>query len=194
MTFFAFLIGQKMIKVAIHAPAYLGTAHTSDVESQKNNLPPVREYRACEQQLWQANIPIDFTSAKLNRLSAPARHGFQLFQTLQQYNFLLTNQPDTPKILMESCPAACFHQLVNSFLVEEEPLLWRLQHQLILHNHHLPVQDPMAFFEEITRYKLLLGKVSLETILITEELNAMIIAYTAWLSHHHPEKSIHMGK
>jgi hypothetical protein len=188
---FSFLIGQKMVKVAIHAPAFLGTAHPNDLDDQTDAI-PAKEYRTCEVQLWQKNIPCDFTAAKPGRLSAPLRLGYQLIQTLQQYEFSFSNQSAKQRSLIETCPAACYYQLLNTTM-QEEPLLWRFQHQLILHNLHLPVQDPMNFFEEITRHKLLMGKVSLESILIPEELNAMVSAYTAWLSHHHPEKVTSWG-
>jgi hypothetical protein len=189
---FSFLVGQKMVRVAIHAPAYLGTSHSTDSEIQTDEAIPAREYRTCEFQLWQKNIPCDFTAVKPGRISAPLRLGYQLIQTLQQYEFSFSDPSAKQRSLIETCPAACYHQLLNT-AIQQEPLLWRFQHQLILHKLQLPVQDPMIFFEEITRHKLLMGKVSLENILIPEELNAMVSAYTAWLSHHHPEKVTSWG-
>lgn len=184
---FSFLIGQKMVKVAIHGPAFLGTSHSAGLDHQMQDICPAKEYRTCEVQLWQKKIPCEFTAAKLGRLSALSRLGYQLIQTLQQYEFSFSNPSAMQRSLIETCPAACYHQLLNT-AIQEEPLLWRFQHQLILHKLHLPVQDPMIFFEEITRHKLLMGKMSLENILIPEEMNAMVSAYTAWLSHYHPEK------
>lgn len=189
---FSFLIGQKKVIVAIHAPAFLGTSHAADLENQTQDAFPAKEYRTCEYQLWQKNIPCDFTGVKPGRLSAPLRLGYQLIQTLQQYEFSFSNPSAMQRSLIETCPEACYHQLLNT-AIQQESLLWRFQHQLILHKHHLPVQDPMIFFEEITRHKLLTGKVSLENILIPEELNAMVSAYTAWLSHHHPENVASWG-
>jgi hypothetical protein len=190
---FAYLAGQQASIVAIHAPAYLGSPHSKENQNFSSS-PPASSYRACEFLLWQNKIPVIFTAATLKHLSAPARRGYQLFQTLLRFGFSFPNQSPANKVLIETCPAACYHQLANTIPLPEDAFFGRLQRQLILYNFHLPVQDPMAFFEEITAYKVLMGSVSLKTILLPEELNAMVIAYTAWMFHHQPEKTAVWGE
>jgi hypothetical protein len=185
---FAYLAGQEAVLVGIHAPEFLGKSPALHNHAQFSMLPPVKAYRLCEYQLWGNNIPVDFTTAKVTNLSAPSRHGYQLLQILQKYDFRFAHQSPANKILIETQPEACYYQLINTQPLPENSFLGRLQRQLLLHHHHLPVQDPMSFFEEITRYKLLMGKISLKSILIPEELNALVIAYTAWLYQQKPNQ------
>jgi hypothetical protein len=55
-----------------------------------------------------------------------------------------------------------------------------LQRQLILHENGLNIPDPLRFFEEITRHRLLQGILPLDEIYTPQELDAMVAAYTAW--------------
>ncbi|HWQ46315.1 MAG TPA: hypothetical protein VN376_05575, partial [Longilinea sp.] len=63
----------------------------------------------------------------------------------------------------------------------------RLQRQLILVDLGLPLTDPMQFFEEITRHKLLHGNLPVDTIHSAAELSALLCAYLAWASDHRPD-------
>lgn len=56
----------------------------------------------------------------------------------------------------------------------------RLQRAAILHDRDLPVDDPMDFFEEITRHRLIHGNIPLERIPSARLLNALAAAAAAW--------------
>ena len=55
------------------------------------------------------------------------------------------------------------------------------------------VPDPMRFFEEITRHKLLKGILPNEDLYTPGELDALVSAYTAWLIANHPEQVTLLG-
>jgi hypothetical protein len=186
---FSYLIGQEALLVGVHAPGFLGKPVGQFPLSPDISAPPAKSCRLCELQAWQESIPVEFTPAKASVFSAASRHGYQLLQMLQRYGFAFYNQNPANKILIETQPAACYYQLINTQPLPEDAFLGRLQRQLILHEHKLPVQDPMDFFEEITRHKIMMGKVSLKSFLLSQELNAMVIAYTAWLFHQQPDRS-----
>jgi hypothetical protein len=69
----------------------------------------------------------------------------------------------------------------------------RIQRQLILHNHGLDIPDPMRVFEEITRYRILKGTISLERLYHPPMLDALASAYTAWMAATSPEEISNLG-
>jgi hypothetical protein len=69
----------------------------------------------------------------------------------------------------------------------------RLQRQLALYEQGLGIRDPMDFYEEITRHKLLKGLLPLEQVYSAEELDAIAAAYTAYTAAHRPEKILKIG-
>jgi hypothetical protein len=64
---------------------------------------------------------------------------------------------------------------------------------LALYEQGLGVHDPMDFYEEITRHKLLRGVLPLEQVYSAEELDAIAAAYTAFVAARHPEKIVKIG-
>ncbi|MFN7036481.1 MAG: hypothetical protein ACK4SN_08950 [Bellilinea sp.] len=77
---------------------------------------------------------------------------------------------------------AAFLSLCSGRLFEGRSLEGRLQRQLVLFEEKLPIKDPMDFFEEVTRRRLLLGRLAYEMLYAPGELNALAGAYTAWLT------------
>ena len=65
----------------------------------------------------------------------------------------------------------------------------RLQRQLVLHGEKMPLSDPMDFFEELTRFKLLKGILPVKELYSQAELNALMAAYTAWLTMNMPDRA-----
>jgi hypothetical protein len=53
--------------------------------------------------------------------------------------------------------------------------------------------DPMRFFEEITRFRILKGIWPLEDLYSPAELDAMVGAYTAWKAAVQPDKVCRLG-
>ena len=69
----------------------------------------------------------------------------------------------------------------------------RLQRQLILYERGIRIKDPMDFFEEITRYKVIKGDWPLELLYSPEQLDALVAAYTAWLAVNKAENIFMIG-
>jgi len=63
----------------------------------------------------------------------------------------------------------------------------RVQRQIILYERGLQIKDPMDFFEEITRYKLAKGIWPMELLYLSDQLDALAAAYTAWQTVHKKE-------
>lgn len=69
----------------------------------------------------------------------------------------------------------------------------RIQRQLALQEKRLDVPDAMEFFEEITRHKLLSGKLPEGKIFSSAELNALVAAFTAWCAYTNPAEVTRLG-
>jgi len=65
---------------------------------------------------------------------------------------------------------------------------------LILYEEGVQIPDPMDFFEEITRHKLIQGTLPDESIPSQKQLDALIVAYTAWLAAVHPRRVMVQGE
>ena len=63
----------------------------------------------------------------------------------------------------------------------------RLQRQIALYDLGLHLSDGMQFFEEITRHRLLLGQLPNDVPYEADELDALALAYTAYLSTARPD-------
>jgi hypothetical protein len=69
----------------------------------------------------------------------------------------------------------------------------RIQRQLSLYDLGMDIPDPMNFFEEITRYRLLKGILVEEGLYSSLELNAIAAAYMAWAVIQRPEEVTFVG-
>jgi len=69
----------------------------------------------------------------------------------------------------------------------------KIQRQLLLYEKGVRLKDPMDFFEEITRHKMLKGVWPLELLYQPEQLDALVAAYIAWLAIHKPETITTVG-
>ena len=89
---------------------------------------------------------------------------------------------------------AAFHSALGKRLRSKSTLEGRIQRQLLLWKQGLNISDPMSAFEEITRYRLERGIFPFQDICSLEILQAIVIAFVAWLAGNHPEKLITKGE
>lgn len=75
----------------------------------------------------------------------------------------------------------CFRQLIGNAPRSKLTLEGRLQRALILYEHKVRINDPMEFFDEITRHRLMEGSLPTELLYSPESLDALAAAYVAWL-------------
>ena len=89
---------------------------------------------------------------------------------------------DGPYRLLETDAQKCFQALCENELFARRTLEGRIQRALILYDEGLQINDPMDFFEEITRHKLIQGILPTENLYSSKELDALVTAYTAWMA------------
>ena len=91
-----------------------------------------------------------------------------------------------PKQILETDAQDCFHTLIGKPLLPHRTLEGRVQRGLILYDQGLRINDPMDFFEEITRHHMLEGVFPNEMLYSTSELDALAAAHVAWLAVNEP--------
>lgn len=154
-----------------------------------------KNQRKAEHDLWQRGITITNAPTKAGITKAPTwiRRGFQFGELLEETGFRVWPSEDAPKQYIEVEAEAAFWHWLGNRPAPETSLEGRLQRQLILAEMDLDVPDPMVFFEEVTRYKLLKGQLTMDGIYSLAELNALICALTALLLVKSPAKVASFG-
>jgi hypothetical protein len=80
------------------------------------------------------------------------------------------------------------YRAIQSGLLPRRTLEGRIQRALILYEEGLQINDPMDYFEEITRHKLMQGILPSENIYSARQLDALIAAYVAWMAENRSER------
>lgn len=87
----------------------------------------------------------------------------------------------------------CFQALIGQKPLPRRSLEGRLQRSAILYEQGLQIKDPIDVFEEITRFKLMQGILPLEDIPSPKQLDALVVAYVAWLAVNRPGQIVLKG-
>jgi hypothetical protein len=117
-----------------------------------------------------------------------------LSQTFLQAGFKLLAQKRHSKQWLETNAQDCFRILSGHNLLPRRSLEGRLQRSAILYEQGLQITDPVDIFEEITRYKLVQGILPLENLPSSNELDALVSAYLAWLAVNRPQRVVMQGE
>lgn len=189
----AFTSGQEQAVVALNAPLApnQGLMRQDHVRQQLPHPPaPGRwmEMRVAEYLLHSEGFTIPHTPTHANQCQVWMQQGFTLVQNLSSYHYQAYPAPEAALQLLETQTDALFQRLLGQPPAEARTLEGRLQRQLALLDHGVPVQDPMKLFEEVTRFRLLHGQLSLNDVLSAGELNALAAAYLAWLAVYQPDQ------
>jgi predicted nuclease with RNAse H fold len=139
------------------------------------------DIRLAEYELRQAGISVSGTPAREELCPGWMQAGFGLYRELSDLGYLPFPEEGAALLWIETHPYACFCALLDQTPFPQPTLEGRLQRQLILHEKGLRIGDPMDFFEEITRFKLLNGVLPLDTIYTNEQLDVLVAAFTAWV-------------
>jgi hypothetical protein len=114
-----------------------------------------------------------------------SKTGHAVYDEFQQHlnglGFHSYSSKEGPRICVESMADQCF-RVFQPNLFPRQSLEGRLQRALILYDEGLQIPDPMDFFEEITRHKLLQGVLPAENIYSTRQMDALAMAYVAWVA------------
>ncbi|MCC6148084.1 MAG: hypothetical protein IT308_11010 [Anaerolineaceae bacterium] len=193
----AFTASLTLATIAISAPARPNQGRMKDDSVRKalQPPPPPGKYinlRQAEYELEQQGIPAPHTPLREENCPPWMRKAFVLYRNLEAIGYC-QYPSGRPRQWLETFSEAGFITLLSQPLLPAATLEGRLQRQLILYEQDLPVSDPMHFFEEVTRFRLLHGNLPSENILPAPELSAMMAALTAWLAVEHPERISRYG-
>ncbi|NPV75625.1 MAG: DUF429 domain-containing protein [Anaerolineae bacterium] len=193
----AFAAGQTLAIAAISAPGRPNQGRMKDgrVRNELQPPPPPGKYtnlRRAEYELERQGIPVPHTPSREENCPPWMRKAFVLYRNLEAIGYC-QHPSEEPRQWLETLSEAGFISLLGQPLLPAATLEGRLQRQLILYEQDLPVSDPMRFFEEVTRFRLLHGNLPSGNILTAPELSAMMAAFTAWLAANHPERVSRYG-
>lgn len=168
-------------------------------ERLEGNAPRVGQLRGADMRLAEYELRkrgIHVSATPHHSAACPSwmQIGFSLYRQLLAIGFqLYPPAASYPRQVLETHPHAVFCTLLGKQPLLKPTLEGRLQRQLILHEQGLAIRDPMDFFEEITRYRLLQGVLPLEYVYQPEELDALAAAYVAFLVSTQPERTTAIG-
>lgn len=195
----AFLGGQRSAFVAVNAPSQpnKGLVKREQARGSLASLhTPGRgaEMRLVEHELRERGIAVAATPARVETAPVWMQMGFSLYRKLEAMGY----QPypagsEATHQWLETHPHAAFCALLGVIPLQKNTLEGRLQRQLILHEQDLGIHDPMDFFEEITRHKLLKGNLPLDRIYSSNELDALVAALTGLRAATYPEQVSLLG-
>ena len=180
-----FLGGQKAAVVAINAPSHLNTGYVRKASEQSNprnhNLRGV-DLRAAEHALRERGISVSATSSREGLCPAWVRMGLSLYRSLGASGFQPYPARECEFQWVETHPHAAFCGLLGRNPLSKATVEGRLQRQLVLFERGLRIRDPMDYFEEITRHRLLSGILPSDLVYAPEQLDALVAALTAWVA------------
>lgn len=182
--------------VAVNSPSHVNTGVIRKrLESQKGPSHAVRgaDIREAEHELQRRGIMIGGTPRNEAFCPGWVQLGFELHRRLAQLGLKPFPADDAPRQWLESHPHAGFCALLGRVPLPKPTLEGRLQRALVLFERGVHIHDPMAFLEEITRHRLLHGLLPMELVLSQDQLDALLAAYTAWLSSVRPADVTQLG-
>jgi hypothetical protein len=181
----AFLAGQRSATVAVNAPARVNRGLVRG-KMKKEMFTPHRirraEFRLAEFQLRERGIHVTGTPSRVEACPAWMQSGFALYRKLERMGFKKYPAENAPHQILETHPHACFCVLAGNAPLPKPSFEGKMQRQLLLFERGLRIRDPMEFFEEITRYKMMKGIFPVDMLYLPEQLDALAAAYTAWLA------------
>lgn len=185
----AFVAGHASAVVAINAPAGLnrGLVRDKNKELFKSLKTRALGFRVAELDLRERGIPISGTPATASACPAWVQAGFALYRKLEKLGFKKYPADQSPHQVLETQPHAAFCVMAGVVPQSKPSLEGKIQRQLLLYEAGLRIKDPMDFFEEITRHKMLKGMWPLDMLYLPEQLDALVAAYTAWCVTHKPD-------
>lgn len=194
----AYAGGNVSVLVAVSGPVCFnaGLMAREDVRAALDPAPKPGEWvdvRLAEYQLAVRGAPVSHTPAVGRFCPKWIQRAVEVSSCLRQAGFTLFSAQNADRQFMEAPAEVGYWSLLGTLPFPALTLEGRLQRQLVLHDEKLPVADPMNFFEEVTRFKLLKGVLPVKDIYSPAELNALLAAYTAWLAVHTPARLEHFG-
>jgi hypothetical protein len=184
--------------VAVCSPRQPNQGVMLDDRVRQNLSPPPKpgrwvNFRMADYLLRQHNISIPQTPSEMSRCPAWMRMGFALYRRLEELGFQAYPKDGPERQLLEVYPYASYAVMLEMLPLRKHGLEGCLQRQLILYESGLKLPDPMRFFEEITRYRLLKGILPMEELYTAGQLDALAGAFTAWVAASNPDEVTLLG-
>jgi hypothetical protein len=194
----AFVAGLRQAFVAVCAPRRPNQGVMDRAEIRQELSPPPRpgrwtNFRLLEYQFRQHNINCPQTPSREAECPNWMRMGFNLYQRLESMGYRPYPNADEPRQYLEVYPHGSYCALLGVTPFPKYTLEGRIQRQLVLYEQRLHIPDSMRFFEEITRHRLLQGILPDDSLYSSNELDALIAAYTAWMAFAHPQDTMLLG-
>jgi hypothetical protein len=194
----AFISGQPSAYVAVNAPSGLNIGLVKDDETRQT-LPSLRrasrgkDMRLVEHTLRERGIYVATTPSTGELCPAWVQSGFACYESLKKLGYQRYPHAESPYQYLETHAQAAFIALLGQMPFSKAALEGQLQRQLVLHESGISISDPMDFFEEITRHKLLKGILPVGILYHGGELDALITAYVAYKAAMHPDEVVLLG-
>jgi hypothetical protein len=191
----AFLEGQSSCLAAINAPAgpNRGLVRTKLMQAQEAANLRGADMRLVEHLLRERGISVPPTPSRRENCAAWMQMGFLLHESMAQAGFTRFPGGEAGRQWIETNSHAAFCTLLGKIPLPKPTLEGRLQRQLAIHEKGGDIGDPMEFFEEITRHKILHGSLPMEYIRTAEELDALVAAFSAWMVINLPGETMLLG-
>ena len=125
-------------------------------------------------ELLRRGIRMPQTPADSEACKPWVRTGFELYDRLQGLDYQAYPAEEAERQFLESSPLACYSVWLGKTPFRKGTLEGRLQRQLILYDLELEIPDPMLFFEEITRFRILQGSLPEDILYAAGELDALL--------------------
>ena len=186
------------VVVAINSPANPNTGLVRQ-EEIRQHLKPLhfsgrnQDMRLAEYKLKEHGINVLMTPSRRELCSNWVQAGFAVYEKLAELGYKSYPYAGAALQQLESHAQATFCVLAGTQPLPRLSIEGRIQRQLILYEEGVAVKDPMEFFEEVTRHKLLRGIMPTELIHTPEELDALAAALVAYRAGEGDEKLIGIG-
>lgn len=186
--------GYGSVIVAVNAPRYLPGGKMADGSFRDHLIPspaPDRftDHRVAEYLLRVRMVRFSPTPAPSERIPTWINNGFRLYRQLEQ---TLSPLLDGRSIL-EVNSQACYQTFLGRMPFHKTAIEGRIQRQLILIDRGVKIHDPMSFYEEITRHRILQGILPDAMLYSPRQLDAMAAALLASLSYQDPAATVRIG-
>ncbi|MFC1879320.1 DUF429 domain-containing protein [Chloroflexota bacterium] len=194
----AFCAGQESALVAICSPQRPNQGLMKREDYRQSLSPPPNpgrwmDFRVVDYLLRQHNIRIPQTREQESNCPKWMQMGFALYRRLGQFGYKSFPLQDARRQYLEVYPYASYAAMLDVLPLQKHSMEGRLQRQLVLYELGLNLPDPMRFFEEITRHRLMHGILPLDRLHTAGELDALVGAYTAWKTAKQPEAIMLLG-
>ncbi len=192
----AFLTSQPAAIVAVNAPPHPNRGLVRRMlEKQSLSAGHLRgaDMRVAEYELHECGISVSPTPSRPETSPAWLQMGFDFYRRLDDFGFEQYPSANASHQWLETHPHAAFCALLGQLPLPKPTLEGRLQRQVALYEQGMGIKDPMGFFEEITRHKLLRGTLPTQCIYAAEELDTLVAAYMAYCVINYPQEVVFVG-